>query len=340
MLVRGFLNSPCWFRILPTTLIFWWRQSFLLGHWYLCFWLLVGYPLGSRPEWATLFMLGTRFIFVCCGSLWGITPVVISWVTSQFRNNNKDKSSSPEVEHYLLKNSSSQNNKYSKKSNEWVPCEIQIFPLNIILHGWPLPADPTSSCCRLTLVSRRSLLVCMPTMRNVNGTAHWWYVLHFTENLLAASMAAESVSSMYLWAGIGEIWNWPHSKRPGRCSMGWAMSVRFHLQHFRCYPITTPKNYIHGLLSMCRFDNTYKLKTVEFGYHTSFSKIIKKSQWIFGCCSVHCKFHWCWWSTMNIVQVNAKLVHPKDQGVRNIVIMAEDKWANLWYEHYMDKLFL
>ena len=26
----------------------------------------------------------------------------ISWVTSRFRNNNKDKSSSPEVEHYLL----------------------------------------------------------------------------------------------------------------------------------------------------------------------------------------------------------------------------------------------
>ena len=60
-------------------------------------------------------------------------------------NNNKDKSSSPEVEHHLLKDSSQQkqHNKYSKKSNEWVPHKIQMFPLNIILHGWLLPADPT-----------------------------------------------------------------------------------------------------------------------------------------------------------------------------------------------------
>ena len=33
--------------------------------------------------------------------------------------------------------------KYGKKYNEWVPCEILMFPLNILLHGWPLPADPT-----------------------------------------------------------------------------------------------------------------------------------------------------------------------------------------------------
>ena len=50
----------------------------------------------------------------------------------------------PEVEHYLLKQfTTKQQVQYSKKTNEWVPCEIQMFPLNIILHGWPLPADLT-----------------------------------------------------------------------------------------------------------------------------------------------------------------------------------------------------
>ena len=50
----------------------------------------------------------------------------------------------PEVEHYLLKQfTTKQQVQYSKKSDEWVPREIQMFPLNIILHGWPLPADPT-----------------------------------------------------------------------------------------------------------------------------------------------------------------------------------------------------
>ena len=39
---------------------------------------------------------------VHCGSLRGITPVAISWVTSCIHNDNNDKSSFPEVEHYYL----------------------------------------------------------------------------------------------------------------------------------------------------------------------------------------------------------------------------------------------
>ena len=58
-------------------------------------------------------------------------------------NHNKDKSSSQEVEHYLLKQFTTTTiSTVRNLMNECIARNSNV-PLNIILHGWPLPADPT-----------------------------------------------------------------------------------------------------------------------------------------------------------------------------------------------------
>ena len=105
------------------------------------------------------------------------TGVRSSWVTSNIcESDNKDKSFlSRSWTIYLYKHNIGV---VDRKLNYWLPGKFKMFSLNKLLHGWLLPTWG-SPPCRLALISDHcsggisplSLLVCLSTRRNSNGTA-------------------------------------------------------------------------------------------------------------------------------------------------------------------------